>query len=142
MANQTPRLGLNTFSEGEDGWDHTDTVEALDELAVETGPIANRPATGDYDDQFYYAVDQRLLWRWDTTAGDWQAAGGLGVDGTPVPGTSYLEALSVTNEIDAGSVSATNVVALPEAKEGDEAPAPTAIAYDPEEGELLVAEEV
>ena len=143
MTNQTPRLGLNTFSEGEDGWDHTDTVEALDELAVETGPIANRPATGDYDDQFYYAVDQRLLWRWDTTAGDWQAAGGLGVDGTPVPGTSYLEALSVTNEIDAGAVSADEVINnavystkedLPEnAEEG-------AQAYVSDQGELYLFE--
>lgn len=36
----------------------------------------------------------------------------------------------------------TPVVELPEAKEGDEAPAPTAIAFDPEEGTLLVPEEV
>ena len=34
------------------------------------------------------------------------------------------------------------VVDLPEAKEGDEAPSPTAIAFDPDEGTLLVPEEV
>ena len=46
------------------------------------------------------------------------------------------------DDLSPNSVSAEQLIELPEAKEGDEAPAPTAIAYDPEEGELLVAEEV
>ena len=43
--------------------------------------------------------------------------------------------------VDAGSMSA-ELIELPEAKEGDEAPSSTAIAFDPEEGTLLVPEEI
>ena len=45
------------------------------------------------------------------------------------------------DSVDAGSINA-ELIELPEAKEGDEAPTPTAIAIDPEEGTLLVPEEV
>jgi len=92
MANPTQRLGLNRYDQG-DSWDHTDTVEALDELAIQRGPIADRPGTGDYDDQMYYAVDQRILWRWDETNSDWNAAAGLGTDSDPIPGTSHFDSL-------------------------------------------------
>lgn len=71
MPDPTPRLALNRFAENERDWDYADTVEAVDELATERGPISERPASGDYDDEFYYAVDQDLLWRWDEAADDW-----------------------------------------------------------------------
>lgn len=93
MPDPTDRLGLNTYSQGETSWDHTDLVEKVDELAIDRGAIADRPATGDYDDQLYYAVDQRTLWRWDETGSDWNAAGGLGASGSRIPGTTYREKL-------------------------------------------------
>lgn len=82
-----------------DAWDGL--VEDSDELAVERGPIADRPSTGAYDDAFFYAVDQRTLWRWDAAASDWEAAAGLGTASDPVPGTSYFESVSIDN----GSIS-------------------------------------
>lgn len=45
-------------------------------------------------------------------------------------------------ETDVEQLGVEQVIELPEAKEGDEAPAPTAVAYDPEEDELLITEEV
>ena len=93
MANQTDRFDLQTFDDGETNWDHTDTVEALDELAIDRGPIAARPSTGSYDDELYLATDQRILWRWDANAADWKAGSGLGSESQPVPGTSHFEAL-------------------------------------------------
>ena len=97
MANQTDRFDLQTFDDGETNWDHTDTVEALDELAIGRGPIAARPATGSYDDELYLATDQRILWRWDANAADWKAASGLGSESQPVPGTSHFEALEAAS---------------------------------------------
>ena len=67
MPTPTDRLGLNTFAQGEDNWDHTDTVQEFDELAVVTDTIANRPASGDYDDELFFATDQRILYQWDGT---------------------------------------------------------------------------
>lgn len=90
MTDNTPRLDLGTYAQGDEDWSHTDTVETLDELAVDRGPIDDRPASGDYDDEFYYATDQRVLWRWDVDADDWEAAGGLGSSSQRVPGTTYL----------------------------------------------------
>lgn len=97
MSDETPRLGLNTFEQGEQDWDHTDTVETLDQSAIVRGPIADRPSEGDYDDELYCAVDQRILWRWDEDDSDWYAACGLGVEDQPVPGETYLETASVEN---------------------------------------------
>jgi hypothetical protein len=94
MADQTDRFNLDTYSDGDENWSHTDTVELLDELGVERGPISSRPATGTYDDEFYFATDQQILWRWDANASDWVA--GLGADGDPVPATSYFEQLQST----------------------------------------------
>ena len=93
MASPTPRLGLDRFDQGDDNWDHTDTVDTLDELAVETDTIANRPASGDYDDELYLATDQQILYQWDATASDWDAVAGTGTSSNPVPGTTYLNAL-------------------------------------------------
>lgn len=81
MPNETPRLALNTFADGEEPWDHTDTVEALDELAIERGPIANRPASGEYPDALYLATDEQTIYRWDENASDWVAAADVGGDG-------------------------------------------------------------
>lgn len=94
MADETPRLDLNTYKQGDTDWDHTDTVEALDEHAIARGPIEERPAEGDYDDELYYATDQRILWGWDADTGDWTARGGLGSENDPVPGTTYRDAVS------------------------------------------------
>jgi hypothetical protein len=96
MADKTPRLNLDTYAQGDEDWSHNDTVEALDELAIDRGPISSRPTSGDYDDQMYYAVDQRILWRWDAGSSDWNAAGGLGVSSQRLPVTSYLDAVDVS----------------------------------------------
>ncbi|WP_254522920.1 glycoside hydrolase family 55 protein [Natrinema caseinilyticum] len=92
MADQTPRLGLGTYEQG-DEWDHTDTVEAVDEHAIVHGPIAERPASGDYDDELYHATDQGITWRWDASSDDWTYFSGQGCPGHPVPETSYFEAV-------------------------------------------------
>ncbi|WP_254529056.1 glycoside hydrolase family 55 protein [Natrinema gelatinilyticum] len=92
MADQTPRLGLGTYEWGDD-WDHTDTVEAVDEHAIVHGPIAERPATGEYDDELYHAIDQGITWRWDASSEDWTYFSGQGCSTQPVPGTSYFEAV-------------------------------------------------
>ena len=91
MADDTPRLGLGTFDEGEE-WDHTDTVEAVDEHAIVHGPITERPVAGEYDDELFHATDQGITWRWDDSSEDWQYFGGRGSAEQPVPGTSYFEA--------------------------------------------------
>ncbi|MCU4974892.1 hypothetical protein OB955_19415 [Halobacteria archaeon AArc-m2/3/4] len=93
MVDETPRLNLNVYELGDTTWDHTDTVEALDEHAVEAGSIRDRPEEGQYDDELYAAIDQRMLWRWDATEGDWEPFGGLGTDDEPVPGTAHFESV-------------------------------------------------
>ena len=80
MADNTPRLNLGTYAQGDEDWSHNDTVEALDELAIDRGPSSSRPTSGDYDHQMFYDLDQRILWRWDAESSDWNAAGGLGAD--------------------------------------------------------------
>ncbi|MDF9745208.1 right-handed parallel beta-helix repeat-containing protein [Natrinema salsiterrestre] len=91
MGERTPRLDLGTFEEGEE-WDHTDTVEAVDEHAIVRGPISDRPAEGEYDDELYHATDQGITWRWDAADEDWVYFGGRGSSEQPVPGTSHFEA--------------------------------------------------
>ncbi|WP_246998332.1 glycoside hydrolase family 55 protein [Halosolutus gelatinilyticus] len=90
MGDRTPRLGLGTYDPGEE-WDHTDTVEAVDEHAIVRGPIADRPADGEYDDELYHATDQGITWRWDASSEDWTYFGGRGCADRPVPGTSHFE---------------------------------------------------
>lgn len=94
MAERTPRLGLHTFEQGE-AWDHTDTVEAVDEHAILHGPIAERPAEGEYDDELFHAIDQRITWRWDASSEDWVYFSGRGSADQPVSGTSHLEAAQI-----------------------------------------------
>lgn len=76
MPDPTPRLGLNRWAQGEKGWTYTDTVEALDELAIDRGTLGERPSSGDYDDQLYLAIDdpssgEATLYRWDEDASAW-----------------------------------------------------------------------
>ena len=92
MGDRTPRLGLGTFEPGEE-WDHTDTVEAVDEYAIVHGPIAERPSAGEYDDELYHASDQGITWRWDGSSDDWVYFAGQGSSDRPVPETSHFEAV-------------------------------------------------
>lgn len=94
MADRTPRLGLGTYEQG-DEWDHTDTVEAVDEHAIVHGPIAERPTRGDYDDELFHATDQGITWRWDASSEDWAYFSGRGCSEQPVPGTSHVEAATI-----------------------------------------------
>ncbi|MCU4743584.1 hypothetical protein [Natronoglomus mannanivorans] len=93
MTDETPRLGLNVYEFGDQEWNHEDTVKTLDELAVQTGVIADRPDEGHYDDELYGAVDQRILWRWDANQEDWLPFSGLGTEDEPVPGEMHVESL-------------------------------------------------
>ncbi|WP_339104085.1 glycosyl hydrolase family 28-related protein [Haloterrigena salinisoli] len=94
MAEYTPRLELGTYEQGEE-WDHTDAVEAVDEHAIVRGPIAERPAAGEYDDELYHATDQGITWRWDAESEDWTYFSGKGSADRPVPGTSHFEGANV-----------------------------------------------
>lgn len=94
MSDETPRLNLDTYEPGDTDWDHTDAVEAIDETAIERGPISERPSEGDYDDELYHAVDQRITWRWDASSEDWEPIGGMGSEDDPLPGTAYREAVN------------------------------------------------
>ncbi|NUB92728.1 hypothetical protein HT576_17105 [Haloterrigena sp. SYSU A121-1] len=96
MSDRTPRLGLETFEEG-DAWDHTDTVEAVDRHAIVRGPIADRPDEGEYDDELYHATDQGITWRWDASSEDWTYFGGKGCSEQPIPGTSHFEAAELVH---------------------------------------------
>lgn len=44
-------------------------------VSIDRGPIINRPASGDYDNQFYFATDsdERTLYRWDESGSSWVA---------------------------------------------------------------------
>lgn len=100
----TDRRGYDRPALGDDwadAWD--ELVEDTDELAVERGPAADRPAVGAYDDALFLATDQRTLWRWDAASSDWVAQAGLGSASSPVPGTSHFES------IDTGSVSTRSI---------------------------------
>ncbi|WP_265110925.1 glycoside hydrolase family 55 protein [Halosolutus halophilus] len=96
MSDQTPRLELGTYEQG-DEWDHTDTVEAVDEHAIVRGPIAERPSEGEYDDELYHATDQAITWRWDASSEDWNYFSGRGCSDQPVPGTSHFEAANIVH---------------------------------------------
>lgn len=96
MADRTPRLGLGTYERGEQ-WDHTDTVEAVDEHAIVHGPIAERPTAGEYDDELFHATDQEITWRWDVASEDWEYFSGQGCSDQPIPGTSHFEAANIVH---------------------------------------------
>lgn len=84
MPTNTPRFNLDDYDPGETGWDHSDLVNFVDEHAVATDTIANRPSSGDYDDQLFYATDQNILWGWDDSANDWTIRGGKGSSSQPL----------------------------------------------------------
>lgn len=73
MATNSPRFALGRYDQGETGWDHTDLVNLVDEYAVERDTLANRPASGNYDGELYYATDEGTLYRWDTGTTSWLA---------------------------------------------------------------------
>lgn len=71
MANDTPRFGLGRFDQGDQNWDHTDTVELVDEHAIARGPVSERPSSGEYDGELYFAMDDVVLYAWDAGQGAW-----------------------------------------------------------------------
>lgn len=99
----TPRLELNTYERGAEGWTHNDTVRLLDELAIDKGNISERPSSGEYDDEMYYAIDQGILWGWDNAQNDWTARGGVGSASDSLP-------FIFTNQISGGVVNRTQAI--------------------------------
>ena len=85
MADSTDRFGLDIYQAGDPNWSHTDTVQQVDKLGIARGLAADRPTTGTYDDELYYAIDQSILWRWDSTDTEWQIAAGFGTTDNPIP---------------------------------------------------------
>ena len=67
MVSNTPRLGLNTYSNGDQDWDHTDVVTEFDEKAIGRGTEANRPDEGNYEGELYFITDQNRLDRYNGT---------------------------------------------------------------------------
>jgi len=105
----TPRFDLETYQQGDDNWSHTDTVELLDELAVETDTISNRPASGNYDDELFFATDQKLLYRWDNSESDWLIEGGIGTESDRLPNVWADEGNFNTLEADRVNTAPTGV---------------------------------
>jgi len=99
VSETTDRFNLDTYNQGDDGWSHTDTVELLDELAVETDTITNRPTSGSYDDELFFATDQRILYRWDSETTDWAIQAGLGTETNPIDETLFI------SNVDASEIS-------------------------------------
>lgn len=95
MVTQTPRFDLDKYSQGEDNWSHSDTVDFVDEFSIERGQSADRPDSGEYDNEFYYSVDINTLWCWDESSGEWEAIGGAGTDSDPLPDTLYRSGMDV-----------------------------------------------
>ena len=93
MVDNTPRHGFQIFEDGEEDWEHRTDFELLDKLVSESGDYADRPATGEYPNELYHALDRRILYRWDDETEEWEAIAGLGSSDNPVPGTSHFEAL-------------------------------------------------
>jgi len=102
VIQNTEDINFGTGLAASDDGDGSATVDAT---GIESGAIADRPSSGDYDDQLYYATDQRILWGWDADASDWTARGGLGSDSQAIPGTTHLESLD-TDALSVGSDSA------------------------------------
>jgi len=95
MVTPTTRFALDTFDPGE-SWDHTDTVQFVDENAIARGPVSSRPTSGDYDNEFYYAVDELILYRWDQGTTTWTEAAGFGSSSTRLSVTQYINTLNAT----------------------------------------------
>lgn len=95
MTDETPRLNLKKFEQGDTDWDHSDTVDAVDEQSIERAPISERPEEGEYDDELFHAIDQRITWRWDAGEEDWKYFSGLGSADARMPGMVYRESVDV-----------------------------------------------
>jgi hypothetical protein len=93
MASTTTRFNLDTYAAGDDNWSHTDTVQFVDENAIETDTLANRPANGNYSDELYFATDVRILYRWDSGTTTWNAVAGLGGSSNRISETQYIDVL-------------------------------------------------
>jgi hypothetical protein len=104
MADTTDRFSLNTYAQGDDAWDHTDTVQQLDELGVDSGTVSERPASGTYDNELFYATDHLTLYQWDQSNTEWDAVGGLGTDSNPLP-QLYAQTVSAAEEVSANGTS-------------------------------------
>lgn len=98
MVEETPRFGLHRYETGDTDWSHGDLVDFVDRRAIEVGSIADRPSTGEYDDELYFATDQGILWRWDADDEDWHGVAGRGSETRPLPGTVHRESVA-TNEL-------------------------------------------
>jgi hypothetical protein len=74
-TSDTPRRTYDRPPIGDDwaaSWDAL--VEDLDKHVVERGVLADRPATGEYDNELYLATDDQTLYRWDDSAASWAVA--------------------------------------------------------------------
>ena len=78
----TSRFDLDTFERNEQNWSHTDTVEFVDEHSIDKGPVSERPVSGTYDDEFYYATDDEILYRWNGATTEWDEFA-FGSDASP-----------------------------------------------------------
>lgn len=113
MPDQTDRHDLYTYSHGErwrtrDGSlpGHNDVVELVDELSIDHGPFGDRPSTGDYDGEKFFATDRRILYAWDDSGASWDAVGGAGTSSEPLP-EQYVADLNGTRFIDASEGAST-----------------------------------
>jgi hypothetical protein len=100
MSDQSPRLGLNRYAQGDTGWDHTDLVNYVDEHSIERDVKSNRPNTGDYDDQLFYATDEEVLYRWIDASGSWVAvlgAANASIDDSDSPYQTSGESIIYTD---------------------------------------------
>lgn len=70
MPTQTPRQALDKYAQDESPWSHDDLVDFVDEYSIERDVIANRP-NGTYDDEFYYATDEKRLYSWNSGTSSW-----------------------------------------------------------------------
>jgi len=93
MAGQTDYIGLNTYEQGDENWTHSEDMIVLDSRVIESGLLTNRPTTAP-NLAWYYATDENTFYQYDAGGSQWNAKGGLGADGTPLPQT-YVEQLSL-----------------------------------------------
>lgn len=93
----TDRLGLSTYEQGDDEWDHTDTVLWIDEHGTAHGTLAGRPDTGTYHGQRYHALDVDITFYWDDNAASWGYQGGFGDENNRINRTMYLATLNANN---------------------------------------------
>jgi len=106
MASNTSRFSLNTYDQGDTGWDHTDVVEHVDENAIGRGTFSGRPSNGTYNNELYYATDVYILYRWDDNTGVWEEVSGFGTNSNSLTRTPYFDA------IDLNSISSADVTAI------------------------------